>query len=131
MAIKAKREGEMMDEEEEGEAKVRSRIREASRRRSKGHRRELSVEEVRGSKVINKLSKQWRRVPSINPYERTILLTGYPNVGKSSFINCVSKANVEVQPYPFTTKALYIGHTEHKHLRYQVIDSPGVLDHQL
>ena len=71
------------------------------------------------------------RLPTINPYERTILLTGYPNVGKSSFVNCVSKANVEVQPYPFTTKALYIGHTEHNHLRYQVIDSPGILDHQL
>lgn len=58
-------------------------------------------------------------------------MTGYPNVGKSSFINCVSKANVEVQPYPFTTKALYIGHTDYKNLRFQVIDSPGILDHNL
>lgn len=71
------------------------------------------------------------RLPTINPYERTILLTGYPNVGKSSFINAVSKANVEVQPYPFTTQALYVGHTEYKNLRYQVIDSPGILDHGL
>jgi len=36
-----------------------------------------------------------------------------------------------VQPYPFTTKALYIGHTDYKNLRFQVIDSPGILDHNL
>lgn len=80
---------------------------------------------------LEEVRKHMARLPTINPYERTILLTGYPNVGKSSFINCVSKANVEVQPYPFTTKALYIGHTDHNNLRYQVIDSPGILDHQL
>jgi nucleolar GTP-binding protein len=59
------------------------------------------------------------------------MLTGYPNVGKSSFINSVSKANVEAEPYPFTTKALYVGHSEYKTTRFQIIDSPGVLDHQL
>lgn len=80
---------------------------------------------------LEEVRKHMARLPTINPYERTILLTGYPNVGKSSFINCVSRANVEVQPYPFTTKALYIGHTELNNLRFQVIDSPGILDHQL
>jgi nucleolar GTP-binding protein len=80
---------------------------------------------------LEEVRKHMARLPTINPYERTILLTGYPNVGKSSFINCVSRANVEVQPYPFTTKALYIGHTEFNNLRFQVIDSPGILDHQL
>lgn len=80
---------------------------------------------------LEEVRKHLGRLPSINPYERTLMLTGYPNVGKSSFINAVSKANVEVEPYPFTTKALYIGHTDYKNTRFQVIDSPGVLDHQL
>lgn len=80
---------------------------------------------------LEEVRKHMARLPTINPYERTILLTGYPNVGKSSFINCVSRANVEVQPYPFTTKALYIGHTDFNNLRFQVIDSPGILDHSL
>jgi nucleolar GTP-binding protein len=43
---------------------------------------------------LEEVRKHLGRLPSINPYERTILLTGYPNVGKSSFINAVSKANV-------------------------------------
>lgn len=80
---------------------------------------------------LEEVRKHLSRLPSINPYERTILITGFPNVGKSSFINTITKANVEVQPYPFTTKALYIGHTQHGTTRFQVIDSPGVLDHQL
>ena len=38
------------------------------------------------------------RLPSIDPTTRTIIVAGYPNVGKSSFVNKVTRANVEVQP---------------------------------
>ena len=51
---------------------------------------------------------------------RTIILCGFPNVGKSSFLNKVTRADVEVQPYAFTTKALYVGHLDYKLLRWQV-----------
>ena len=47
-------------------------------------------------------------------------LAGFPNVGKSSFINKITRADVEVQPYAFTTKSLYVGHTDYKYLRWQV-----------
>jgi nucleolar GTP-binding protein len=36
-----------------------------------------------------------------------------------------------VQPYAFTTKSLYVGHTDYKYLRWQVVDTPGILDHAL
>ncbi|KAJ9131559.1 Nucleolar GTP-binding protein 1 [Pleurostoma richardsiae] len=71
------------------------------------------------------------RLPSIDPNTRTIILCGYPNVGKSSFLNSVSRANVDVQPFAFTTKSLFAGHTDHKYLRVQIIDTPGILDHPL
>ena len=51
-----------------------------------------------------------------------------PNVGKSSFLKCITKADVEVQPYAFTTKSLYVGHFDYKYLRFQAIDTPGILD---
>jgi nucleolar GTP-binding protein len=38
---------------------------------------------------------------------------------------------VEVQPYAFTAKTLYVGHTDYNYLRWQVIDTPGILDHPL
>jgi nucleolar GTP-binding protein len=71
------------------------------------------------------------RLPSINPDTRTLMITGYPNVGKSSFINRVSRADVDVQPYAFTTKSLFVGHCDYKYSRWQVIDTPGILDHPL
>lgn len=68
------------------------------------------------------------RLPSIDPNTRTIVICGYPNVGKSSFLRNVTKADVEVQPYAFTTKSLYVGHFDYKYLRFQAIDTPGILD---
>ena len=38
---------------------------------------------------------------------------------------------MKVQPYAFTTKSLYVGHTDYKYLRWQVVDTPGILDHPL
>ncbi|KZO95627.1 putative NOG1-nucleolar G-protein required for 60S ribosomal subunit biogenesis [Calocera viscosa TUFC12733] len=71
------------------------------------------------------------RLPAVDPNTRTLLICGYPNVGKSSFINKVTRADVDVQPYAFTTKSLFVGHMDYKYLRWQVIDTPGILDHPL
>jgi nucleolar GTP-binding protein len=71
------------------------------------------------------------RLPSIDPNTRTLLICGYPNVGKSSFLRTITRADVDVQPYAFTTKSLFVGHFDYKYLRFQAIDTPGVLDHPL
>jgi nucleolar GTP-binding protein len=59
------------------------------------------------------------------------LICGYPNVGKSSFLRNITRADVDVQPYAFTTKSLFVGHFDYKYLRFQAIDTPGILDHPL
>ena len=46
-------------------------------------------------------------------------------------MNKVTRADVEVQPYAFTTKSIYVGHTDYKYLRWQVLDTPGILDRPL
>ena len=80
---------------------------------------------------LEEVRKHLSRLPSIDPNSRTLLITGFPNVGKSSFMNQVTHADVDVQPYAFTTKSLFVGHMDYKYLRWQVIDSPGVLDKPL
>ncbi|MDH7517093.1 MAG: 50S ribosome-binding GTPase [Candidatus Thermoplasmatota archaeon] len=65
----------------------------------------------------------------------TIVIAGYPNVGKSSLLRRLSSAKPEVAQYPFTTKEIHVGHIEKKerHVtkKYQVIDTPGLLDRPL
>ena len=80
---------------------------------------------------LEQVRQHLSRLPSIDPNTRTLLVCGYPNVGKSSFLNKITRADVEVQPYAFTTKSLYVGHTDYKYLRWQVVDTPGILDHSL
>ncbi|GJN13295.1 hypothetical protein PR202_ga31650 [Eleusine coracana subsp. coracana] len=77
---------------------------------------------------LEQIRQHMARLPSIDPNTRTILICGYPNVGKGSFMNKVTRADVDVQPYAFTTKSLFVGHTDYKYLRYQVIDTLGILD---
>eukprot|EP00177_Eucheuma_denticulatum_P000255 GFKZ01000435.1.p1 GENE.GFKZ01000435.1~~GFKZ01000435.1.p1 ORF type:complete len:664 (-),score=109.05 GFKZ01000435.1:2233-4224(-) len=80
---------------------------------------------------LEQVRQHLARLPSIDPSTRTLLIAGYPNVGKSSFINKITRADVDVQPYAFTTKSLFVGHCDYKYLRWQVIDTPGILDHEL
>eukprot|EP00933_Yihiella_yeosuensis_P080565 TRINITY_DN94013_c0_g1_i1.p1 TRINITY_DN94013_c0_g1~~TRINITY_DN94013_c0_g1_i1.p1 ORF type:complete len:643 (-),score=166.94 TRINITY_DN94013_c0_g1_i1:221-2149(-) len=91
-----------------------------------------SVKKLQGSlSYLEEVRQHLGRLPAINPATRTLILTGYPNVGKSSFMNIVTNANVDVQPYAFTTKSLFIGHLDHNFVKWQVIDTPGILDHPL
>lgn len=80
---------------------------------------------------LEEVRQHLSRLPSIDPNTRTLMITGYPNVGKSSFINKLSRANVQVEPYAFTTKSLFVGHTDYKYMKWQIIDTPGILDHPL
>ncbi|KAJ1966894.1 Nucleolar GTP-binding protein 1 [Dispira parvispora] len=80
---------------------------------------------------LEQVRQHLSRLPSIDPNTRTLIVCGYPNVGKSSFMNKVTRADVDVQPYAFTTKSLFVGHMDYKYLRWQVIDTPGILDHPL
>lgn len=91
----------------------------------------IMKKQTSGLKYLEQVRQHMSRLPSIDPNGRTLLLCGCPNVGKSSFMNLITRADVEVEPYAFTTKALYVGHMDYKYLRWQVIDTPGLLDRPL
>jgi nucleolar GTP-binding protein len=69
-----------------------------------------------------------RNLPDIRPDDPTVVVAGYPNVGKSSFVNAVTNASIETAAYPFTTKAVEIGHFERDRVKWQLVDTPGLLD---
>jgi nucleolar GTP-binding protein len=69
-----------------------------------------------------------KTLPDIRPDEPAIVVAGYPNVGKSSFVNRVTRADNEIAHYPFTTRGVHVGHFDRDRIRYQIIDTPGLLD---
>ncbi len=81
-------------------------------------------------RFLNDARNKLRKLPSIDEGP-ALVVAGYPNVGKSSFVALVSSAHPEIAPYPFTTKGLAVGHFTRNRTRYQVIDTPGLLDRPL
>lgn len=80
---------------------------------------------------LDQVRQHLGRLPSIDPNTRTLVICGFPNTGKSSFLKSITRADVDVQPYAFTTKSLFVGHFDHQYLRFCAIDTPGILDHPL
>ena len=88
--------------------------------------------------VVNKIEKDLdfldfakaslRNMPTIDFDATTIVIAGFPNVGKSTLLRQISGADPQVANYPFTTKGIQIGHTERHWKSIQIIDTPGLLD---
>ncbi len=93
----------------------------------------------RMSSVINMISdrldflaeafKTLKSLPAVDLSVPRIVVSGYPNVGKSTFVSRVSSASPEVAEYPFTTKNVIVGCIYRDSRKIcQVIDTPGLLD---
>jgi len=82
-------------------------------------------------RFLNKARDQIKALPTIDPETRTIVIAGAPNVGKSQLVAAISTAKPKVATYPFTTKEITVGMLVVKRTRYQIIDTPGLLDRPL
>ena len=78
--------------------------------------------------ALKEARRALRRLPDIDPDVRTIVVAGYPNVGKSSFVRAVSSGRPKIAEYPFTTQRVSVGHFDRGTERFQILDTPGLLD---
>lgn len=69
-----------------------------------------------------------RNMPTVDFEATSIVIAGFPNVGKSTLLTHITDAEPQVANYPFTTKGIQIGHFEKRWKHYQIIDTPGLLD---
>ena len=69
-----------------------------------------------------------KRLPGIPTSYPTAVIAGYPSVGKSQLIEKISTARPKIATYPFTTQQLNYGFFERHRNRYQLVDTPGLLD---
>ncbi|HIP17691.1 MAG TPA: GTP-binding protein, partial [Methanothermococcus okinawensis] len=65
-----------------------------------------------------------KNIPTVKDIP-TVVISGYPNVGKSTLLKKLTNAEPEINSYPFTTKGLNVGYSNQG---IQFIDTPGVLD---
>ncbi len=80
---------------------------------------------------ITESRQKLRKLPDIDPNIPTVVIAGFPNVGKSQLIVMLSNARPAIASYPFTTKGVGVGHFQHHWRTYQVVDTPGLLDRPL
>lgn len=77
---------------------------------------------------LAEVREKFKQLPSIPTKHPTIVVAGYPSVGKSHIVREISTADPKVASYPFTTQELTFGCFDVHRTRYQVVDTPGLLD---
>lgn len=99
-----------------------------ARRAFLGRAASIIREEKGDLDMIASMREKMKDLPAADPAVPTVVLSGYPGVGKSTILRAISRAKPEVRPYPFTTKELIIGHTSIGGRTFQIVDTPGLLD---
>lgn len=74
-------------------------------------------------KYLDNVRRKFKDLPDFKDDYKTVAISGFPNVGKSTLLKKLTGANPEIESFAFTTKKLNLGY----YGAYQFIDTPGTL----
>ncbi len=91
-----------------------------------------ALKQVReGLACLEAARKTMKRFPSVKTDLQTVVIAGFPNVGKTTLLKAMTGSEPKIASYPFTTQRLMIGYFVHEGKKLQIIDTPGLLDRSL
>lgn len=86
------------------------------------------IKQIRNSLLqLDQVRKAIRSFPSVRTTMPTVVIAGFPNVGKTTILKALTGSAPKIASYPFTTKKLMISYFDD----VQIIDTPGLLDRPL
>ncbi len=77
---------------------------------------------------LDEARKTMKELPTLKTSIPTIVIAGLPNVGKSTLLRALTGSAPAIASYPFTTKQLMLGYRTYHDKKWQIIDTPGLLD---
>ncbi len=77
---------------------------------------------------LEKARKELERLPDLRTDCFTVLIAGYPNVGKTTLLHRLTGSKPHIAAYPFTTLGIKTGFFKDRYFDFQALDLPGLLD---
>ncbi len=75
---------------------------------------------------LRECTRKLRKFPTIKELP-TIIITGFPNIGKTTLFSKLTSSKPEINSYPFTTRRINVSYMLINKEKVQILDTPGTL----
>ncbi|MBS3135447.1 50S ribosome-binding GTPase [Candidatus Woesearchaeota archaeon] len=78
--------------------------------------------------ILEDARKSLKNLPDIDTALKTTVISGFPNIGKTTLMYRLTGSKGDIQSYPFTTKGINVAYLRKGNEKMQILDTPGTLN---